>query len=271
MARKQKKSVMSGPRLRERALHGRASGRAQRHLGQLEGGLDHDARAGGYGTALATWTPGDSDISTQPERDDAYAVSMSLMHKTASRASAPTHSCAVDGGAEAVEEAPNHSACEASTSARLIEPALDDLAARCGDLDVVVLDADGAALAVDRVDDLAHGGVPGQLRHGDAGRERDRAVEVVLGVVRRQVRHLGGDRRRLRREPVEREVERVAAVIHGDAAAGGACAMRRQSGCHSATPLACGVRKVSSVTRWTAPMRARLEHAADRLDHGACL
>src|SRR5665213_629144 len=50
------------------------------------------------------------------------------------------------------------------------------------DLDVVVLDADPTALAMQRVDDLADAGVPRQVRGRRAGRKAQPAGEVVLGV-----------------------------------------------------------------------------------------
>src|SRR5262249_18285491 len=53
------------------------------------------------------------------------------------------------------------------------------------DLDVVVLDLDGAVRAMDRVDDLAEARVPRQLSDRDSRRERHRAAEVILGVERR--------------------------------------------------------------------------------------
>ena len=88
------------------------------------------------------------------------------------------------------------------------------------DLHVVVGDGDGAAIALQRVDDLAHAGRPREVHLRHARREREHRAEAVLGVRRaagvpRARRH----RRGQRREPLEREVEAVAAVVHRDAAA----------------------------------------------------
>ncbi len=87
-------------------------------------------------------------------------------------------------------------------------------------LHVVVLDADGAAGAVERVDHPAHPRGPREVRARRPVRERDRAREVVLGVEAPERGHLGGDGRGVRGEPVKGQVEGVAPVVHGDAAAG---------------------------------------------------
>ena len=96
-----------------------------------------------------------------------------------------------------------------------------DASARGDDgLHVVVLDADGAVLAVERVDHPAHPSRPREVGARRPRGEGDGAGEVVLRVERSEGRHLRADRRGIAREPLKGQVEGVAPVVHGDAAAG---------------------------------------------------
>ncbi len=60
--------------------------------------------------------------------------------------------------------------------------------------------------------------VPSQLGGGDPVRERQAAAEIVFRIEVAQGVGLGADGDRMRAEPFEGEVQRVAAMIHGNAA-----------------------------------------------------
>ena len=88
------------------------------------------------------------------------------------------------------------------------------------DLQTIVVDQEATLRALQRVERLAHTGRPAQLTLRDAVRKRQRGRDVVFDVPARiAVEGLGRHAGWITAEPVEGQIKRVAAVIHGDAAA----------------------------------------------------